>query len=120
LTWIMRPLTAFKIAATIGGTAAVDIPRTLFGIPLILSLNSPAQITLIDANCILYSDDDGVDVDTSEQALLQVNDAPTDPPVAGTVYQSLYQHNLWAVKVTRWISYLRAQTGSVTYMTVSY
>ena len=34
LTWIMRPMTAYKIAATIGGTAAVDIPRTLFGIPL--------------------------------------------------------------------------------------
>ena len=42
LVWIMRPLTAYKIAAMLGGTAA-DIPRTLFGIPLVLSANSPLQ-----------------------------------------------------------------------------
>jgi Phage capsid family len=120
LTWIMRPMTAYKIAATIGGTAAVDVPRSLFGIPLVLSLNSPAQITLVDAACILYSDDDGFDVDVTEQALLQMSDAPTDPPVAATVFESLWQDNLWAVKVTRWLAYLRAQTGSVTYMTVAY
>ena len=120
LTWIMRPLTAYKIAATIGGTAGVDIPRTLFGIPLILSLNGPQQITLVDANCILYSDDGGLDVDTTEHASIQMNDAPTDPAVEATVFQSLWQNNLWAVKVTRWLSYLRAQPGSVAYMTVTY
>jgi HK97 family phage major capsid protein len=120
LTWIMRPLTAFKIAATIGGTAAVDIPRTLFGIPLILSLNSPAQITLVDAAHILYSDDGAVDVSASEQALIEMDAAPTDPPVAATVFTSLFQRNLWGIRVTRWIAYLRAQTGAVTYMTVAY
>ena len=119
LTWIMRPLTAYKIAATIGGTAAADIPRTLFGIPMILSLNSPAQITLVDANCILFSDDGGFDVDTTEQATLQMDDSPTDPAAASTVFEALWARNLWAVKVTRWLAYLRAQTGSVTYMTVA-
>jgi hypothetical protein len=120
LTWIMPPMTAYKIAATIGGTAAVDVPRTLFGIPMILSLNSPAQITLVDANCILYADDDGVDFDTTDEATIQFDDAPTDPAVAATVFRSLWQNNLWGVKVTRWIAYLRTQTGSVTYMAVSY
>lgn len=43
LVWIIRPLTAYKIAATISGT---DIPRTLFGIPLVLSANSPAMAGL--------------------------------------------------------------------------
>ena len=75
-SWIMRPLTAYKIAATIGGTAAADIPRTLFGIPLVLSANSPQQITLVDAAHILYSDAGGIDVDTSDEALIQMNDAP--------------------------------------------
>ncbi len=36
LVWIMEPTTAYRIAATIGGTAAVDVPHTLFGIPLVL------------------------------------------------------------------------------------
>jgi HK97 family phage major capsid protein len=120
LTWIMRPLTAYRIAATIGGTAAVDIPRTLFGIPLVLSLNSPAQVTLVDAACILYSDNGGIDIGTTDEALLQLDSVPTDPPVAATTYESLWARNLWAVKVTRALAYLRAQTGSVTYMTVAY
>ena len=120
LTWIMRPMTAYRIAATIGGTAAVDIPRTLFGIPLVLSLNSPAQITLVDASCILYSDTGVVDITTTQEALIQMDDTPTNPPIAATTFESLWPRNLWAIKVTRWLSYLRAQTGSVVYMTVSY
>jgi hypothetical protein len=86
------------IAAMLGGTAA-DIPRTLFGIPLVLSANSPLQITLVDAANILYSDTDGVDVSTSESALLELDSAPSEPTSAATVMTSLYQRNLWAVKV---------------------
>jgi len=116
----MRPLTAYRIAATIGGTAAADIPRTLFGIPLLLSLNSPAQITLVDASQILYSDTGAIDIATTDQASIQMDTAPTDPAVAATVFESLWNRNLWAVKVTRWLAYLRVQTGAVSYMTVSY
>lgn len=119
LVWIMRPLTAYRIAATLG-TAAGDIPRTLFGIPMILSENSPQQITLVDAAHILYSDSGGIDIETSTQASIQFDDAPTDPAVAATVFKSLFQHNLWGIKVSRWIAYLRAQTGAVAYMTVAY
>jgi HK97 family phage major capsid protein len=119
LTWIMRPTTAYRISATLG-SAAADIPRTLFGIPLVLSVNSPAQITLLDPSQILYSDRGGINIASSEQASLQMDDAPTDPAVAATVFQSLWQANLWGLRVTRWIAYLRAQTGSVAYMTVSY
>jgi len=119
-TWIMRPGTAYRIAATIGGTAAIDVPRTLFGIPLILSANSPAQITLVDPGQILYSDNDDVELSRSGSALLQMDSAPTDPPVAATVMTSLFQLNLWAIRAIRWIAYLRAQAGSVAFMTVAY
>ena len=113
-------LTAYKIAATIGGTAAADIPRTLFGIPLVLSANSPQQVTLVDCAHILYSDDGGIEIDTSEEALIQMDSAPTDPPVAATVFESLWQKHRWAVKCTRWLAYLRAQTGAVSYMLTTY
>jgi HK97 family phage major capsid protein len=72
LAWIMRPTTAYRIAATIGGTAAVNVPQTLFGIPLVLSANSPAQVTLLDPSQILYSDNGGIEIESSEQAALQV------------------------------------------------
>jgi hypothetical protein len=75
---------------------------------------------LLDPAQILYSDNGRIEIDSTEQASLQMNDAPTDPAVAATVFTSLWQNNLWAVKVTRWIAYLRAQTGAVSYMTVAY
>ena len=111
LVWVMRPLTLARIAATLGANAP-DMPRTLFGIPLVLSENSPQQITLIDAAHILYSDG-GIDIDASDEATIQFNDAPTDPATAATVFENLWSRNLWAVKVTRWLAYLRAQTGAV-------
>jgi hypothetical protein len=122
-TWIMRPGTAARIAATIGGTAAVNVPQSLFGMPLILSQNSPAQITLVDPSQILYSspsNDDALELNYSDQALLQLDSAPVDPPVAATVYSPLWQMNLWAIKAIRWIAYLRAQANSVAWMTVAY
>lgn len=120
LVWVMRPLTAYKMAATIGGTAAADIPRTLFGIPLVLSENSPQQVTLVDCGHVFYSDDGAIDIQTTDEASIQMNDAPTDPAVAATVFVPLWSSNMWALKVSRWIAYLRAQTGAVAYMTVAY
>lgn len=120
LVWIMRPMTAYRIAATIGGTAAVDIPRTLFGIPLILSTNSPAQITLADGNAILYSDDGSIELDVSEQASVQMDTAPTAPPDAAVVYSNLWSLDLWGVKAMKYLAYKRAVAGSVAYMTVAY
>jgi ribosomal protein S20 len=114
------PPTAYKIAATIGGTAAADVPRTLFGIPLVLSANSPQQVTLIDASHVLYSDDGAIELDTTDEATIQMDSAPTDPAVAATVFQSLWDRNLCAVRATRWVAWLRAQTGAVAYMTVAY
>ena len=83
-------------------------------------MNSPAQITLVDAAHILYSDTGGFDVDISTQAAMQMDSAPTDPPVAATVIEVPVARNLFGVRVTRWLAYLRAQTGAVVYMTVAY
>jgi HK97 family phage major capsid protein len=121
LVWIMRPMTAYNIAAKLAAVGmTTDIPRTLLGIPLMLSVNSPAQITLVDAGNILYSDTGGFDEDSSKSAAIELNDAPADPTTAATILQSLFQRNLWGVRVTRWLAYLRAQTGAVAYMTVAY
>jgi len=92
----------------------------LFGIPLVLSDNSPKQITLIDASEILFSDDGGIEVDVSEQATIEMDGTPTSPPTASTVTVALWQNNLIAVKVLRWIAYQRARAGSVAYMVSTY
>jgi HK97 family phage major capsid protein len=112
LVWVMRPLTVARMAATLGN-AVTGLPTNLFGIPVVLSANSPQQITLIDAAHILYSDDGSIDVDTSESAAIEMDSVPTDPPTAATVTVSLFHRNLFGIKVIRWLSYLRAQTGAV-------
>src|SRR5262249_32697388 len=55
LRWVLRPMTLATVAWALGA-AAPDVPRTLYGIPLVVSVNSPAQITLVDGAGILYSD----------------------------------------------------------------
>ncbi len=51
---------------------------------------------------------------------MQMDSAPTNPPVAGTVMHSLFQHNEFAVEAMRYLAYLRGRDGSVVYMTVAY
>lgn len=120
LRWIMRPKTLAKVASALG-SAAADVPRTLLGIPVIVSANSPAQIALVDASSILYSSEEsGFAVEWATEGSLQMDSAPTDPAVAATVFTSLWQRDLSAVRVTAWVAWLRARTGSVAFMTVAY
>jgi hypothetical protein len=50
----MKPKTMYRIALVLGSQAA-GLPNTLFGIPVIASINSPAQIALIDPGALVYS-----------------------------------------------------------------
>jgi HK97 family phage major capsid protein len=69
LVWIMRPTTAATIAMRLAGVGTpTDLPRTLFGASVILSANSPQQVTLLDAGNTLYSDTGAIDVSISQQA----------------------------------------------------
>ena len=117
-TWIMRPMTMAKVAAALG--AASDLPRNLHAFPVIVSSNSPAQITLVDAAAILLADDGGFDVGVTKEATPQMDSAPMSPPDATVVNRPLWQQNEVAVKAIRWINWLRAATGAVSYMAVSY
>lgn len=123
LVWIARPVTAARVAATLG-TGAADVPNSLFGIPMLLSLNSPQQITLVDASTILYSDSGAIDIATTDQASLLMDSAPGSV-VQGAVgsapvHTALWQNDLFGVRVSRWVSYQRARDGGVVSMTVTY
>lgn len=115
LVWVMPPQTFYTITSRLAGTGLV-VGKSLFNIPVVLSANSPKQITLIDAGEILFSDDGDVEISTSQQASIEMDGAPTSPPTASTISVPLWQNNLIAVKVLRWIAYQRARAGSVSYM----
>ena len=116
--WIMKPVTAAHVSAALG--TASSLPATLYGIPAIVSANSPAQITLIDPGMVLLADEGQFDVSFSREASLQMDSAPASPVDASTVYMSFFQQNLIGVKPARWINWERAAVGSVVYMTVAY
>ena len=42
------------------------------------------------------------------------------PPEMMRATVSLFQRNLFGVRVTRWLAYLRAQSGAVSYMVTAY
>ena len=118
LTWIMRKKTMASIDAALG--AMSGLPATLFGLPVIYSDNSPAQITLVDGQGIIYSDSGQFDVSVSSNATLQLDSAPMSPPDATAVMTSLWQSNSVGVRAMRWLAWRRVEPTSVAYMVVSY
>ena len=119
LVWIMKPKTMYRIALTVGSQAA-GLPNTLFGIPIIASINSPAQIALLDPGSIIFSDSGGFDLDVSREALLELNDAPAHPTIAGTIMHSLYQRNDVAIKAMRALAWLNLSPTTSASFIVSY
>lgn len=118
LTWIMRTTTMAHLAGALGSPSG--LPDRLWGLPVVHSPNSPAQITLVDAAAILYADEGGFDVNVSRDATVQLNTTPDNPPTAATAFESMWQNNHVSVRSRRWINWLRAVDGAVSYMTVSY
>ena len=116
--WIMRPTTAARLTAALG--TASSLPASLYGLPAIISANSPAQITLLAADQVLVADDGAFDVSISREAAVHMDTAPDNPPTAATVSASFFQHNMVGVRAVRWINWTRVGATSVVYMTVVY
>ena len=120
LVWIMKPKTMYRISLTLGSQAA-GLPNTLFGIPVVASTTSPAQITLLDPSAILYSDSGQFDLDVSTRATLELNTTPADPTTASTIFETLFGRNLVAIRALRWLTWLNpTPTTSAAFMTVAY
>lgn len=86
---------------------------TIAGFTVIVSDGAPAgTFTMIDASQILASAGT-LDIASSTQADLIFDTAPASPPSASAVMKSLFQHNLIALKVTRYFSAQRARDTAV-------
>lgn len=96
------------------------------GIPVITSENivanggSPADgaiIVALNASDILLADDGGVEIDVSTEASVQMDTSPDSPQTASTVYASFWQRNLVGIRAERFITWTKARTDSVIYLT---
>jgi HK97 family phage major capsid protein len=118
LTWMMRKRTAATIAGALG--ASSGLPGTLYGVPVVTSDTSPAQITLADLAAVAVADDGRFSLSQSEQTTVQMSSTPDYPATAGTIYTSFFDNNMVGIRALRWIHWLRAVPGAVSYMVVSY
>lgn len=98
---------------------------TLGGIPVIVSeyLDNSAGsaggiVVLVNARDIWLADDGEVTVDTSTEASLQMDDAPTDASDTGTEAQmvSMFQTNSIAIRAERYIHWKLRRSSAVSYV----
>jgi hypothetical protein len=108
--WLILTPRACKYLARLATENAVTTlgwaGGTLMGVNVIASSQQTQnRLTLIDASAVVYADD-GVEIFTSDQATVEMSDAPTqasDTPTA-TNLVSLWQTNCRAIRAERRIS----------------
>ena len=92
---------------------------SILGIPVIVSNNVGNRIILVHAPSILYADEGGVQLDVSREASVQMDSAPSNPSDATTVLVSFWQRNLVGLRAERFISWTKARSAAVTYLTAA-
>lgn len=128
--WIMPTVVAMRVSTMVTSLGAPAFPGltasggTFFGLPVVTSqstglLNTSANgkiVILANAPEILLADDGQVSIDVSREASLQMDDAPTNPPVDATVMVSLWQMNMLGIKAERFINWTKARSTSVSWL----
>jgi HK97 family phage major capsid protein len=121
--WLMNDSNAFGLSVSLNALGQPLFPGmtaqggTLFGMPVVVSNNVSTRVILLHAPSILFADEGGVRIDVSREASVQMDSAPTDTVDATTVYVSLWQRNLVGLKAERFITWIRARTAAVRYIT---
>ena len=121
--WLMSDSNAFGLAVSLNGLGNPLFPGvsaqggTLYGMPVIVSNTMSTRVALVHAPSIFVADEGGVRIDVSREASIQMDSAPTDPADATTVLVSLWQKNLIGLKAERFITWIKARSTAVTYLT---
>lgn len=124
--FVMSEANAFAIGSSLNALGQPLFPGmgasggSIMGIPVVTSQVAGTTVALIDARGILMADDGGLTIDVSREASVQMDSAPTDPPVAATVIVSLWQLNLVGLKAERFINWKRGRLASVKYTAATY
>jgi HK97 family phage major capsid protein/HK97 family phage prohead protease len=123
--WLMNDSNAFGIAMSVNALAQPQFPGmsiaggSIFGIPVVVSNNVGNRVILAHAPSILVADEGGMRIDVSREASVQMDSAPTNPADASTVFVSLWQANLIGLRVERMITWIRARTAAVRYISAA-
>lgn len=132
--WIMPTIIALSLSLLTNPLGQPEFPGismnggTFFGMPVIVSEYVPAGIVILaNASDIYLADDGQVTVDASNQASLQMDNAPTnasgslgatDPSVpVATSLVSLWQTNSVGIRAERYINWTKRRPSAVVYLT---
>ena len=120
-TLIMRRRTAVGLAS-LGDpfNTVTSTGGSLWGATVLVSdstpvdAQSPAEdvVVLLDASELLLADD-GVEVAAFREGDVELNDSPDSPATASTQLVSLWQHNLTAFRMTRFIAWKPRRSNMV-------
>jgi hypothetical protein len=86
-------------------------------VQIVASPEAGSLAIALDVAGVLYSDDGG-SIDVSQDATIEMSDAPTNPPVAATVMTSLFQTNLVGHRVERMVWWQKVASNVVVTVTV--
>jgi HK97 family phage major capsid protein/HK97 family phage prohead protease len=130
LVLVMPTSTALALSIMVNTLGQPSFPNitieggSLLGIPVVTSENpgltdSSANgklVLAVNTKDILVADDGQVTIDVSREASVQMDSAPTNPPVAATVLQSFWQQNLVGIKAERFITWTKARSTAVSWV----
>lgn len=134
--WIMPSTTALALSLMVNPLGQPEFPGlnmnggTLFGLPVIVSQYVPtaydadgsgtdfasgAMVALVNAQDIYMADEGGVSVDMSDQASLQMDNAPTNNSATPTATSlvSMFQTNSVAFRAERTVNWARRRASAV-------
>jgi HK97 family phage major capsid protein/HK97 family phage prohead protease len=84
----------------------------ILGMQVVTSNAVGNQIIAVHKPSVMFAED-GLEIDLSEQASVQMDDAPDNPTLATTVLVSLWQRNLVGLRAERFINWKLARAGAV-------
>jgi hypothetical protein len=109
---LMTPAVATMLVGATNSLTLTVNGGSYSGIPVVVSGNVGTRIVALDASAILFADA-GVTIDASKHATIQLNDAPDNPVVAGTIETSLWQNNLVGLRAERFVNWKKSRATAV-------
>ena len=125
VTFILSPTNALALSFRQNLDGSPEFPGVglnggeFKGIKFITSNTAGALTIALQPSMILYADEGGVTIDASREASLQMDNAPMSPADATTVYVSMFQNNLIALRAERFANWLRINPNAVKYLTAT-
>jgi len=109
---LMTPSVASMLVAATKVPTLTMTGGSYAGVPVVTSKSVGTTVIAVDASAILYATGE-IEMRASPNALVQMDSAPTDPPVAATVVASLWQLGLTALRAEWFVNWTRARTSAV-------